>query len=38
MPAAIIDGRKVAEEIRGDLKQRVEKLKGKGVTPGLMAV
>lgn len=38
MPAEIIDGRKVAEEIRGELKQRVEKLKGKGVTPGLMAV
>jgi len=38
MPAEIIDGRKVAEEIRGELKQRVEKLNGKGVTPGLMAV
>jgi methylenetetrahydrofolate dehydrogenase (NADP+)/methenyltetrahydrofolate cyclohydrolase len=38
MPAEIIDGRKIAEEIRGELKQRVEKLKGKGVTPGLMAV
>jgi methylenetetrahydrofolate dehydrogenase (NADP+)/methenyltetrahydrofolate cyclohydrolase len=38
MPAEIIDGRKVAEEIRGELKQRVAKLKGKGVTPGLMAV
>jgi methylenetetrahydrofolate dehydrogenase (NADP+)/methenyltetrahydrofolate cyclohydrolase len=38
MPAEIIDGRKIAEEIRGELKQRVEKLKGKGVTPGLIAV
>lgn len=38
MSAEIIDGRKIAEEIRGELKQRVEKLKGKGVTPGLMAV
>ncbi len=38
MPAEIIDGRKVAEEIRGELRQRVEKLKGKGVTPGLIAI
>jgi methylenetetrahydrofolate dehydrogenase (NADP+)/methenyltetrahydrofolate cyclohydrolase len=38
MPAEIIDGRKIAEEIRGELRQRVETLKGKGVTPGLIAV
>ena len=38
MPAEIIDGRKVAAEIREELKQRVERLKGKGVTPGLMAI
>jgi len=38
MPAEIIDGRKVAAEIREELKQRVEKLKEKGVTPGLMAI
>jgi methylenetetrahydrofolate dehydrogenase (NADP+)/methenyltetrahydrofolate cyclohydrolase len=38
MPAEIIDGRKIAEEIRGELKQRVERLKGKGVTPKLVAI
>jgi len=38
MPAEIIDGRKVAAEIREELKQRVEKLKEKGVTPGLIAI
>jgi len=38
MPAEIIDGRKIAEEIRGELRQRVERLKQKGVTPGLIAV
>jgi methylenetetrahydrofolate dehydrogenase (NADP+)/methenyltetrahydrofolate cyclohydrolase len=38
MAAEIIDGRKIAEEIRGELRQRVEKLKGKGVTPKLMAI
>jgi len=38
MPAEIIDGRKIAAEIREELKQRVSKLKGKGITPGLAAV
>ena len=38
MPAEIIDGRKIAGEIREELKQRVERLKGKGVTPGLIAI
>ena len=38
MPAEIIDGRKIAEEIRGELKQRVEKLKAKGVIPKLVAI
>ena len=38
MPAEIIDGRKIAAEIREELKQRVERLKGKGVIPGLMAI
>jgi len=38
MPAEIIDGRKIAEEIREELRQRVEILKGKGVTPGLIAI
>ena len=38
MPAEIIDGKKIAAEIREELKQRVERLKGKGVTPGLIAI
>jgi len=38
MPAEIIDGRKIAGEIREELKQRVERLKEKGVTPGLIAI
>ena len=38
MPAEIIDGRKIADEIRGELRQRVERLKAKGVTPKLVAI
>jgi len=38
MPAEIIDGRKIASEIQEELKQRVSKLKNKGVTPGLAAI
>ncbi len=38
MPAEIIDGRKIAAEIQAELKQRVERLKGRGVTPGLLAI
>jgi len=38
MPGEIIDGRKIAGEIREEVKQRVEKLKEKGVTPGLIAI
>lgn len=38
MPAKIIDGTKIAAEIREELKQRVAKLKEKGITPGLAAV
>jgi methylenetetrahydrofolate dehydrogenase (NADP+)/methenyltetrahydrofolate cyclohydrolase len=38
MPAEIIDGRKIAEQIRGELKERVEKLKARGVTPKLVAI
>lgn len=38
MPAEIIDGRKIAAEIQEELKQRVEKLKEKGVTPSLIAI
>ena len=35
MPAKVIDGRKMSAEIREELKERVKKLKGKGITPGL---
>ena len=38
MPGEIIDGRSIASEIREELKQRIERLKGKGVTPGLAAI
>jgi len=38
MPAEIIDGRKIASEIREELKQKADKLKEKGVTPGLAAI
>jgi len=38
MPAEIIDGRKIAAEIQGELKERVNSLKAKGVTPGLVAI
>jgi methylenetetrahydrofolate dehydrogenase (NADP+)/methenyltetrahydrofolate cyclohydrolase len=35
MPAKIIDGKKIAADIRSELKADVAKLKAKGVTPGL---
>jgi len=38
LPGEIIDGRKIAAEIQEELKQRVSKLKEKGITPGLMAI
>jgi len=38
MVAETIDGKRVAKEIKGELKIRVEKLKESGVTPGLAAV
>jgi methylenetetrahydrofolate dehydrogenase (NADP+)/methenyltetrahydrofolate cyclohydrolase len=38
MPAEIIDGRKIAAEIQGELKQRISHLQGKGVTPKLVAI
>jgi len=38
MTAKIISGTKIAEEIRAELKERVKKLKAKGVTPGLAVV
>ena len=38
MVAKIIDGNKIAEEMRVELKKRAEEVKAKGVTPGLAAV
>ncbi len=38
MTAAVIDGGQIAEELRGDVERRVEKLKAAGVTPGLATV
>jgi methylenetetrahydrofolate dehydrogenase (NADP+)/methenyltetrahydrofolate cyclohydrolase len=35
MPAKIIDGKQIAADIRAELKAEVEKLKLKGITPGL---
>lgn len=35
MTARIIDGKQVAADIRAELKGEVEKLKGKGIVPGL---
>jgi methylenetetrahydrofolate dehydrogenase (NADP+) / methenyltetrahydrofolate cyclohydrolase len=36
--AEIIDGRKIAAEVRAELKDRIAVLKDKGVTPGLAAI
>jgi len=38
MPAHIIDGSKIAEEIREELKKKISDLKSEGVTPGLAVV
>jgi methylenetetrahydrofolate dehydrogenase (NADP+)/methenyltetrahydrofolate cyclohydrolase len=38
MPAKIIDGKKISGEIREELKKRAEKLKEKGITPGLAGI
>jgi len=38
MPAELISGTKVAEEIREELKVKVAELKKKGITPGLVMV
>jgi len=38
MPAKILDGRKISAEIREELKERTERLKGKGITPGLAGI
>ncbi len=38
MTAEIIDGRKIAAEIQGELKQRISNLQQKGVTPKLVTI
>ena len=38
MTAKLILGKEVSEEIYGELRQRIEALKAKGVTPGLAVV
>ncbi|MBI2831743.1 MAG: bifunctional 5,10-methylene-tetrahydrofolate dehydrogenase/5,10-methylene-tetrahydrofolate cyclohydrolase [Chloroflexi bacterium] len=38
MPAEVIDGRKIAAEIQGELKQRIGRLQEKGVTPKLVTI
>jgi methylenetetrahydrofolate dehydrogenase (NADP+)/methenyltetrahydrofolate cyclohydrolase len=38
MPAEIIDGRKIAGEIQGELKQRISRLQASGVTPKLTTI
>ena len=38
MPAQLISGAKIAEEIRGELKDRIRDLIKKGTTPGLVIV
>jgi methylenetetrahydrofolate dehydrogenase (NADP+)/methenyltetrahydrofolate cyclohydrolase len=38
MTAKIISGNEVAKEIRGELKERVTKLKERGITPGLVMI
>ncbi len=38
MAAQILDGKKIAAEVREDIKKEVEALKSKGITPGLAVV
>ena len=38
MPGELIDGKKIADEIRGELRPRVTKLADRGIVPGLAAV
>ncbi|KZN98869.1 bifunctional methylenetetrahydrofolate dehydrogenase/methenyltetrahydrofolate cyclohydrolase FolD [Pseudobacillus badius] len=38
MTAAIIDGKKIASDIRKELKQEIEELQAQGVTPGLAVI
>ena len=38
MPAEVISGKEIAQQIREELKKKVADLKAKGVTPGLGVV
>jgi methylenetetrahydrofolate dehydrogenase (NADP+)/methenyltetrahydrofolate cyclohydrolase len=38
MPARIIDGKKIAEEIKSELKARIDSYQSRGIIPGLAAV
>ena len=38
MGAVVIDGKRIAEEVRAELRPRIAALKARGVTPGLAAV
>ena len=38
MPAELIDGKKVAADIKEELKKEIETLASKGITPGLAVV
>ena len=38
MAAKVISGTEIAKEIRGELKERVSKLKEQGITPGLVMI
>lgn len=38
MTGAIIDGKRIADEIRGELRGRLDRLRSRGVIPGLTAI
>ncbi len=38
MPAELLDGKKIAQEIRGEVAERVKALQARGVTPGLAVI
>ncbi len=38
MPGNVIDGKRIADDVRTELKPRISKLTGEGVVPGLAAV
>ena len=38
LPAELLDGKKIAQEIRGEVAGRVKKLVARGVTPGLSVI